>query len=363
MTRTFTTTRRRALKGAFAATGALAAPSVLRRAWAAEPIRVSSYGGFFEDSLSQYAYPEFTKVSGIEIETVSQPGGFEWFVQLETSIETGTPAVDVTMAAQGSMRRAPQLFIPLRPGDVPNLVNVPEYLILRNESDMPLGAPALSWYATFVTNSDAWPEAPTTWADAWDPKFNGEFGWAKQLSSSYLVDVVVKTFFDNDRQMMESDEGLMECMQKAAELKDNVRLWYRDEGQFQAMLQSGELTGGQYYHDVTWIMISEGFPMRSTFPKEGGIVDFGSWCMVKGTQKADACKEFIDWSLSPEAQTTITDNLWTAPVLPRDMLPDLTDEAFNRASTTIDPIVANYQVYVDKGDWISERWEEILYGA
>ena len=361
MTRTFTTTRRRALKGAFAATGALAAPSVLRRAWAAEPIRVSSYGGFFEDSLSQYAYPEFTKVSGIEIETVSQPGGFEWFVQLETSIETGTPAVDVTMAAQGSMRRAPQLFIPLRPGDVPNLVNVPEYLILRNESDMPLGAPALSWYATFVTNSDAWPEAPTTWADAWDPKFNGEFGWAKQLSSSYLVDVVVKTFFDNDRQMMESDEGLMECMQKAAELKDNVRLWYRDEGQFQAMLQSGELTGGQYYHDVTWIMISEGFPMRSTFPKEGGIVDFGSWCMVKGTQKADACKEFIDWSLSPEAQTTITDNLWTAPVLPRDMLPDLTDEAFNRASSTIDPIVPNYDLYVARGDWLDERWDELLF--
>ena len=33
------------------AAGALAAPAVLRRAWAAEPLKVSAYGGYFEDSL------------------------------------------------------------------------------------------------------------------------------------------------------------------------------------------------------------------------------------------------------------------------------------------------------------------------
>lgn len=360
MTHNSCTTRRTVLKGATVASGMLAAPAVLCRAWAADPIKVSSYGGFFEDMLSEYAYPAFTKTTGIEIETVSQPGGFEWFTNLKASIEAaGTPAVDITMAGQGSMRRVKDLYIPLVEDAMPNIANVPDYLILRNDAGMPLGCPVLAWYATFVTNTERWPERPTSWADAWDPKFAGELGWARNADSSYLIDVTAMTFFGGN-EIMDSDEGLLTCMEKMAELKENVRLWFRDEGQFQAMLQSGELTGGQYYHDVTQVMIEEGFPVVSTFPREGGIIDFGSWCIVQGTDKADVCQEFINWCVSPEAQTTITDNLWTAPVLPRGMLPDLSDESFNRASSTIEPIVPKHAVYVEKGDWITEKWGEFL---
>ena len=352
-------TRRTALKAAGAAAGLVGAPAVLRRAWAADPIRVSCYGGYFEDALSENAYPEFTKATGIEVESVSQGNGFEWFVNLEQSVKAGTPAVDITIADVADILRMPSLFTPLAEDSVPNLVNVSDYLIRRNEAGVPLGAPVMAWYTILVTNTEVWPEAPTSWADAWDPKFEGELGWYKDASASFVIDVVAKTFFGGN-DIMNSDEGLMQCMEKAAELKDNVRLWYRDEGQFQSMLQSGELTGGMYFHDVTQIMAMEGHPVRSTFPKEGGIIGFGSWCMLRDTPKADACLEFIKWSLSPEAQTLITTNVGTGPVLPRDMLPDLTDEAFDRAASTVEPIVPHYQVYVDKGDWITERWDELL---
>ncbi len=354
--------RRTALKSTAAAGGVLAAPSVLRRAWAAEPIKVSSYGGYFEDMLSQYAYPAFTKETGIEIETISQPGGFQWFVTLKNSIAAGSPAVDITMAAQGSMRRISEIFIPLDTGAVPNLQNIPEYLILRDDKDSPIGAPVLAWYATFVTNTERWPEPPVSWGDAWDSKFENELGWARPMTSSYLLDVIALVFHGS-KEILNSDEGIITCMEKAAELKSNVRLWFNDEGQFQAMLQSGELTAGQYYHDVTWVMVGDGFPVRSTFPKEGGIIDYGSWCIAQGSDKVDVCNEFINWSVSPEAQTMITDNLWTAPVLPRGMLPDLGDEAFERAASTIKPIIPSYDLYVEKGDWIDERWEEYLAGV
>ncbi len=351
--------RRTALKSTAAAGGVLAAPCVLRRAWAAEPIKVSSYGGYFEDMLSQYAYPAFTKETGIEIETISQPGGFPWFVTLKSSIAAGSPAVDVTMAGQGSMRRATDVFIPLEEAHVPNLRNVPEYLILRNEDEMALGAPVLAWYATFVTNTDRWAEPPVSWAEAWDSRFEDELGWGRQITTNFLLEIVAKVFYD-DRTIMDSDDGLIACMEKAAELKSNVRLWFDNEGQFQSMLQSGELTAGQYYHDVTWVMATDGFPVRSTFPREGGVIDYGSWCIVKGSDKVDVSSEFINWSVSPEAQTMITDNLWTAPVLPRDMLPDLSDEAFGRASSTIEPILPNYKVIVEKGDWLDQKWVEFL---
>ena len=47
---------------------------------------------------------------------------------------------------------------------------------------------------------------------------------------------------------LEVEEGEEE---KLAEVRPNVRLWYRDEGQFQQALESGEIPMGQYYHDVT----------------------------------------------------------------------------------------------------------------
>ncbi|MBN34232.1 MAG: ABC transporter substrate-binding protein [Rhodospirillaceae bacterium] len=360
MTHKLISSRRSVLKGTAAATGMLAAPAVLRRAWADDPIKVSSYGGYFEDMLAEYAYPEFTKATGIEVETVSQPGGFEWFVQLKSSVAAGSPAVDVTMGGFGSMLRAPELLIPIDETKVPNIVNVPDYLIQRTGDGTPRNCPVLAWYATMVTNTEVFPEGVSSWADFWDPKFEGELGWSKEISSSYLLDIVAATFFGGN-EIMSTDDGLMECMHKALELKDNVRLWFRDEGQFQAMLQSGELNGGQYYHDVTQVMIMDGFPVISTFPKEGGLMDFGSWGMVQGTDKIDAAQEFMNWSVSSEAQTTITDALWTAPVLPRDMLPNLTDESFNLASSEIPPIIPNYQVYVDKGDWLSEKWSELLF--
>jgi putative spermidine/putrescine transport system substrate-binding protein len=357
--------RRNVLKTSAAAAAASTLPvgTFLRRAWAAEPIKVSSYGGYFEDSLSTYAYPEFEKASGIQVETVSQPGGYSWFTQLENGMDAGNAPVDITMAAGGSIRRANHLFSRLDPAKAPNIENIPDYLIYRGpEGGNPIGSPALAWYTTFVTNTEIWPDPPTSWADAWDPKFVDSLGWGNDADSSYLIDIVAHTFHGGT-DIMQTKEGLTTCMEKGVELKDNVKLWYSDEGQFQSMLQSGELTGGQYYHDVTQVMIQDGFPMRSTFPKEGGVIDFGSWAMLTSTDKVDQCYEFINWCASPEAQTVITENLWTAPVLPRDMMPNLTDEAFNLASSDIPPIVIDYDVYVENGDWIAEKWQELLTGA
>ena len=45
----------------------------------------------------------------------------------------------------------------------------------------------------------------------------------------------------------------------------------------------------------------------------------------------------------------------------RSMLTNLSDESFNRASSTIKPIIPNYQIYVEKGDWLDEKWEELLF--
>ena len=45
-------------------------------------IKVGTYGGFFEENFSKM-YPKFTKETGVEVESVSEPTSEQWVVQLE----------------------------------------------------------------------------------------------------------------------------------------------------------------------------------------------------------------------------------------------------------------------------------------
>ena len=56
------------------------------------------------------------------------------------------------------------------------------------------------------------------------------------------------TFFGG-YEIMQTRDGLQQVIDKIAELKPSVSLWYRDEGQFQQGLEAGEYTAGAYHHD------------------------------------------------------------------------------------------------------------------
>ena len=146
-------------------------------------------------------------------------------------------------------------------------------------------------------------------------------------------------------------------LDKLAEVKPNVQLWYRDEGQFQQALQSGEIPMGQYYHDVTGLAASDGFPVRSTFPQEGAILDSGSWAVSRVSEKLAEAQEFINWFSQSEIQDLVARQVGTAPTVVRDVL-SLSDEEFAAVSSDIEPIIPMYSLYLERGDEISQMWSE-----
>ena len=351
--------RRDFLKTGTAAASALAVGTYLPRAWAAEPMRVSSYGGYFEDSFVEHVYPDFTKATGIEIESVSQAGGGAWFNTIDTSLKAGgRPPTDVTMTGGQHPRRFPHLFQPLDAARLGNLSHIPDYLVHRKEDGTPDAVPVLAWYQIFVTNTEVYPEAPESWRDMWLPKYEDSLGIPSQSDTSYMLDITARSWFDGS-QMLGSRDGLTTVLEKLAELKSNVKLWWRDEGQFQSGLQQGEIPAGMYYHDVTLIAIADGFPLRSTFPKEGGLIDFGSWGLVTGSDKGDVAHVFMDYCCQGSVQATMSRKIGVGPVVDRQHM-DLTDEEFNNVSSDIPPIVPAYDAYVKDGDWINEAWANMI---
>jgi spermidine/putrescine-binding protein len=92
--------RRGLLTGAAALAGAAAMGLPASRARAAGTLKVGTYGGYFKDSFDEHIYPDFTAETGIEVESVAEPTGEAWLVQLETAARAGQAPADVSMMAQ-----------------------------------------------------------------------------------------------------------------------------------------------------------------------------------------------------------------------------------------------------------------------
>jgi len=355
-----TFSRRSFLAASTAGVSMLAMPSVLRAE--DRSIKVGVYGGYFKDSFDKHIFPKFTEETGIAVESVAEPTGEAWLVQLEQAARAGAAPADLSMMSQVAMLKgqSTELWAPIDMTKITNAGDVlPQFFNMYPDGRV-AGVGAVAWYINLVSNTEAYPEAPESWAFMWDPANEGKLGLLALVSNSFLLEVTAKTFFGGTS-ILDTEEGILKVMDKLAELKPNVQLWYRDEAQFEQALKSGEIPMGQYYHDVTGLAAADGFPVRSTFPKEGGILDSGCWALSRASDKVDEAHVFIDFMTRPEMQSLMSLKVGTAPTLKRDVLA-LTDEEFASVSSSIDPIVPRYDLYTSKADWLNQKWTELIVG-
>lgn len=352
--------RRAVLSAGLATAGILAMPSILRAQ--DRSIKVGVYGGYFKDSFDKHVFPAFTEATGIAVESVAEPTGEAWLVQLEQAARAGQAPADLSMMSQVAMLKgqSTELWTPIDTSKLENAGNLLDQFVNKYPDGRVAGIGAVAWYITLVTNTDAYPEAPESWAALWDPANADKLGLLALVSNSFLLEVTAKTHMGGTN-ALDTEEGQIAAFEKLAEVKPNVRLWYRDEAQFEQALKSGEIPMGQYYHDVTGLAAADGNPVRSTFPKEGGILDSGCWALSRASEKGEEAHVFIDYMSQPDIQALMSRKVGTAPTVARDLL-DLSDEEFGAVSSDIDPIIPRYDLYTSKADWLNQKWTEMIAG-
>nr|WP_312862129.1 ABC transporter substrate-binding protein [Rhizobium sp. P32RR-XVIII] len=352
--------RRNVLASGLAATSMLAMPSILRAQ--DKSLKVGVYGGYFKDSFDKNIFPEFTKATGIAVEAVAEPTGEAWLVQLEQAAKAGQAPADLSMMSQVAMLKgqATELWTPIDMTKIKNASGLIDRFVNKYPDGRVAGVGAVAWYITLVTNTDVYKEPPTSWTALWDPANADKLGLLALVSNSFLLEVTAKTHFGGTN-ALDTEEGILKAFDKLAEVKPNVRLWYRDEAQFEQSLKSGEIPMGQYYHDVTGLAAADGFPVRSTFPKEGGIQDSGCWALSRASKKSEEAHIFIDYMCQPAIQALMSRKVGTAPTLKRELL-DLTDKEFAAVSSDIEPIIPRYDLYQSKSDWLNQKWTELIVG-
>ncbi|WP_192355992.1 ABC transporter substrate-binding protein [Mesorhizobium mediterraneum] len=354
------TSRRAVLGLGLAAAGMLAMPAVLRAQ--EKSLKVGVYGGYFKDSFDKNIFPEFSKATGIAVESVAEPTGEAWLVQLEQAARAGQTPADLSMMSQVATLKGleTELWTPLDPSRIANYGDLLDRFISKYKDGRVAGVGAVAWYVTLVTNTGTYPQAPDSWAALWDPANKDRLGLLALATNSFLLEVTAKTFMGGTS-ALDTEAGQLKAFEKLAEIKSNVRLWYRDEAQFEQALKSGEIPMGQYYHDVTGLAAADGHPVRSTFPKEGGILDCGNWVLSRASTKVEEAHVFIDYMSRPATQALLSRNVGTAPTLKRDKL-DLTEKEFAAVASDIDPVIPRYDLYQTKSDWLNQKWTELIAG-
>lgn len=322
-------------------------------------ITVSSWGGFFEETLNEVIYPGFTEETGIAVRSIPQPADQAWLTQLTNAARSNEAPADLSLVADEVFLRGSSidLWADLNPANIPNTATLIDGLT-KTGGDGDLNAVgALTWFTTFVTNTEAVYDAPTSWSDLWDRDWDGKLGLTSN-SNSGLMEATALTYFGG-YEVMETREGLEKVIAKIGELKPKVQLWYRDEGQFQQSLEAGELTGGLYYHDVTMLSALDGLPVTSTFPAEGGILGDAYWIVPKDSKNIGAAEKFINYMIRPDVQAEMARSLGIAPVARRDTM-DLTDEEFEGVSSSGTPIRMQTHIHLREGDWLRDKYTEMI---
>jgi putative spermidine/putrescine transport system substrate-binding protein len=327
---------------------------------AEKTLKVGAYGGYFKDSFDKHIFPDFTKETGIKIESVAEPTGEAWLVQLEQAAKAGVAPADVNMMAQVAMLKGQKtnLWKPLDLNKIPNHKNLLPVFIHKYPDGKVDGIGAVSWYITLVSNTKVFPEAPKSWGDMWAADKKDKLGLLALASNSFLLEITATTFFGGTK-ILDTQEGIQKVLDKLATLKPNVKLWYRDEAQFEQALKSGEIPMGQYYHDVA-TLASKDHPVRSTFPKEGGVLDSGSWAVTKACKKVEEAHVFINYMCRPDIQKKLSLKVGTSPTVKKE-LTGLSAQDFAAVSSEIKPIIPRYDIYTGKmSDWVNQKWTDMI---
>ena len=351
--------RRTFLLTGTAGLSALAAPALLRAQGAT--LKVGTYGGYFQESFETHIYPDFTAETGIAVESIGEPTGEAWLVQLEQAARAGQAPADVSMMAQvARLRGEPsELWAPLdevqarqsrQPARAlpPPLSRRPPLRHRRGElvhharhqhRGLPRGADLVAGALGPGQRRQA--RAPRARLQLVPPRDHRHH------------------LLRRHRHPRHRGRGT-QVLEKLAEVKPNVRLWYRDEGQFQQALESGEIPMGQYYHDVTGLAAAERPAGALDLPGRGRGARLRAPGCLQGLARCSSRRRSSSTTW-PGPRSRRSCRATSAPRPPCDReLTDLTDEEFAAVASDAAPILPRYDLYVERADWVNQKWSEMI---
>jgi putative spermidine/putrescine transport system substrate-binding protein len=328
-----------------------------------EPLRASTFGGPYKQTLDAQLFEPFEEDTGIPIETEAQGSTAEVIPNIESAVQNGDAPIDVlTLGIDGVLRGInSDVWLEFDSSQIDNFDNV-----MRNtydNDDRLVGVGALNWLIAIAYNEEIVSNPPTSWSALWDSQYEGQFGAMTPASVNYLPDVTAELFFDGP-ETLDSEQGIRDVFEELENIAPQINQFFSNQADHQARLAEGEIPMGALYHDITLVLQDQGEPVDTVFPAEGAINGEDRWVSPRTTDKEEEVHAFIDYASQPEVQDRICENLYTTPMIPKSQS-TLDDETYERiAGPGLDEAIQpNHAAYVENAELINRRWEELIIGG
>jgi putative spermidine/putrescine transport system substrate-binding protein len=265
------------------------APSLMRRAGAAETCVVGTWGGDYANLLRQNIDDPILKPHGVDvIQDVGDETPRYAKMVAQHMLPRGTMDIACLGAVNGYRATDAGLLEPLDAKKVPNLKHVLEYL------RAPAFVPHIYSAQVIVYNPTTVKDPPQSFADLLDPKWKGKVGMVSTVApwvmmGASLLETGTTTDFDKAKAFM-------------LKLNANGLRLYPETDALAPAFKSGEIEVGVIWLARSFMWQNAGFPVKGQFPKEGAILYVSGMVIPKNAPNKDAAFKYINAMLEPSAQ-------------------------------------------------------------
>ena len=211
-------------------------------------------------------------------------------------------------------------------------------------------------------DTKAFPKAPESWAELWDPKLKGKISVWDDLSTIYMAAQVLGYDKPDPAALYNlSDEQLANVKKKLLELKPNIRKIWATGGELTNLFLNHEIVAAMGWPLNTNQLKKAGFPIGETIPKESTTGWIDHMMITAASRNKDLAHEFLEYLIEAKTQKLVADYTGYVPANPQAAKLMTAEEQKNLHLDNVDAYMARLYFWqnVPRRDKYNEIWNEI----
>jgi putative spermidine/putrescine transport system substrate-binding protein/spermidine/putrescine transport system substrate-binding protein len=166
-------------------------------------------------------------------------------------------------------------------------------------------------------DTTAFPKAPDSWNDLWNPRLKGKISLWDELSSVYMAAQILGYDKPDPNQLYNlSDEQLDAVKKKLIELKPNIRKYWTTGGELTNLFQNHEITIAMGWPLMTTQLRKLNYPIGETIPKENTTGWIDHLMITAASSHKELSQAFLEYMVEPQTQKLVTDVTHYTPANP-----------------------------------------------
>ena len=312
------------------------------------PYVVNTYGGRWEKFWRAQLLPKFEPMLGRPVKLDIGLGN-GWVSTFRAAGKDKAP-FDVLMTNEryAVMLREEGLLAPLPAARIANLADL--YPIARYRNDAAVTGIVSPIGIAYRTDLIKTP--PKTWRELWDAKYKGQLGFYSVNNSLAVMFLMLSgKLFGKDE--FDLDTGF----KKLAELKPFPQVDF--SGAMAPLLTQGQVAIAPIDFAEAIALQQKGVPIGMVVPEDGVLMFDQSFNVAANAADKEASGKYIDFMLSPEVQTLLAKEFFTAPVNRKVKVPDELQAAIPVSGDNVSKIVTfDWQFVAKNREIMLDRWSK-----